>query len=70
MQHVASFCEVADSSSCQYRNKSFIPESGNLTIPHLASYKVNSADIMSVLIFNDFYKHANEFVCVCIFMLH
>jgi hypothetical protein len=69
MEHVASFCEAADSSSCQYRNESFIPESSNLTIPHLAFYKVNSADIMSVLIY-DFYIYANEFVCVGIFVLH
>jgi hypothetical protein len=54
MAHVASLREAADSSSCQYRNESFIPESSNLTIPHVASYKVNSADIMSVLIYNDF----------------
>jgi len=37
MEHVASFCEAAKSSSCQYGNESFIPESSNLTIPHLAS---------------------------------
>lgn len=70
MEHVASFSEAADFSSCLYRNESFIPESTNVTIPHLASYKVNSADIMSVLIYKDFYRYANEFVHVCIFVLH
>jgi hypothetical protein len=67
IEYVASFGEAAVSSSYPYRNQSFIPESSNLNIPHLASYKVNSADLMSVLFIMTFTNMQMSF-CVFAFL--